>query len=182
MRALIVYESMFGSTEEIAEAVAKGLRAWVPTDVVEIAQAPTRVDDDVVLLVVGAPTHGHGMTRPATRAAAGRRASGSLVSNGGGAAEWLRHLPPSGGRVAATAFDARLDLPRWLAGSASARMARILQLHDYPVVAEPASFFVSSATGPVAEGEQSRAREWGAGLAAAVRDSVNHGQERARDG
>jgi flavodoxin len=74
MRALIVYESMFGNTRQIAEAVAEGLRAGhdaapVEVGLVEVGEAPATVAD-VDLLVVGGPTHALGMSRPETRQSA----------------------------------------------------------------------------------------------------------------
>ena len=66
MRALVVYESMFGNTRLVAEAVAEGLSSGLDVDVVEVAAAPTSFDD-VELVVVGGPTHALGMTRQRTR-------------------------------------------------------------------------------------------------------------------
>ena len=60
MRALVVFESMFGDTETIARAVADGLSDAIRVDIVDVATAP-RVDADVDLLVVGGPTHAFGM-------------------------------------------------------------------------------------------------------------------------
>ena len=36
-RALVVFESMFGNTQQIAEAVKEGLSTSVPTDILEAA-------------------------------------------------------------------------------------------------------------------------------------------------
>jgi flavodoxin len=41
MKALIVYESMFGNTEQIARAVAEGLAESVDVQVAEVADAPS---------------------------------------------------------------------------------------------------------------------------------------------
>ena len=68
MRATVVYESLFGSTREVAEAVAEGLLAAAPgavvdcRPVVDAGPALGQVD----LLAVGGPTHFLGMssTRP----------------------------------------------------------------------------------------------------------------------
>lgn len=40
MRALVVYESMFGSTDEIARAVLNGLLGSVAAELVEVSEAP----------------------------------------------------------------------------------------------------------------------------------------------
>ena len=56
MYALVVYESMFGNTRQIAEAVAEGLGSAMEVRVVEVGTAPPVVGEDVALLVVGGPT------------------------------------------------------------------------------------------------------------------------------
>ena len=66
MKVLVVYESMFGNTKAIAEAIGEALAA----EVVEVSDAPDVLPDDVGLLVVGAPTHAFSLSRPATRQSA----------------------------------------------------------------------------------------------------------------
>ena len=68
MRALVMYESMFGNTRDIANALAGGMSAHLEVEVVEVSAAPATVGDDVDLLVVGGPTHAHGMSNPGSRA------------------------------------------------------------------------------------------------------------------
>ena len=63
MRALVVYESMYGNTKEIAAAVADGLSTRMPVQLTEVGAAPTLLADDIGLLVVGGPTHAHGMSK-----------------------------------------------------------------------------------------------------------------------
>src|SRR5260221_7752857 len=69
MRAIVVYESLFGRTREVAEAVAEGLRAAAPgaavdcRPVVDAGPAVGQVD----LLVVGGPTHFLGMSSQRSR-------------------------------------------------------------------------------------------------------------------
>ena len=58
MRALVVYESMFGNTQAVAEAVADGPALADGMDgvgLVEVGVAPAHVDDDVDLLVSALP-------------------------------------------------------------------------------------------------------------------------------
>jgi hypothetical protein len=130
--------------------------------------APAEVPDDVDLLIVGGPTHAHGLSRPGTRQTAADTAGRSPVSGGDGLREWLEHLAPARRDVAVAAFDTRFDKPRWLTGSAAGKAVRILRGLGYRLVAEPAGFFVTSTSGPVAEGEYERAHRWGAGLGTAV--------------
>ena len=70
MRALIVYESMYGNTRRMAEAIAEGLEAAMPTRVLPVASADYDALAGADLLLVGGPTHAHGMSHPATRAEA----------------------------------------------------------------------------------------------------------------
>jgi hypothetical protein len=67
LRAVIVYESMFGNTHVIADAVGRGLEPMVDVVVVPLAEAGRERLGDSDLLVVGGPTHFHGMSRPRTR-------------------------------------------------------------------------------------------------------------------
>jgi hypothetical protein len=63
MHALVVYESMFGDTEQVAHAIAEGVGTRAVVRVVAIGDAPTPVPDTVDLVVVGGPTHAFGMSR-----------------------------------------------------------------------------------------------------------------------
>ena len=56
MRALVIYESMFGNTQQVAQAIGEGLALILSADVVEVGHAPATVPVDVSLLVVGGPT------------------------------------------------------------------------------------------------------------------------------
>jgi flavodoxin len=92
MKTLVVYESMFGNTEQIANAVAAGLGESVDVQVTEVADAPTDPGPDVALIVAGGPTHAFSMSRENTRADA--------ISKGAhegerefGLREWMAALP-----------------------------------------------------------------------------------------
>jgi hypothetical protein len=159
MRALVVFESMFGNTEVIANAIAEGLTGPMQVETVEVGVATTRVGDDVGLLVVGGPTHAFGMSRAGTRQDAGRQASAGLVSTGIGLREWLDALQRSTS-VAAAAFDTRISKPR-LPGSAARAAEKRLRRLGFRVVAPAASFYVEGTMGPLVAGERERARRWG---------------------
>ena len=80
MRALVVFESMFGNTEKVAGAVARGLQLeGVDAGLVEVHAAPHRLAADLDLLVVGGPTHAFGMSRASTRADAVRQGAPSAA-------------------------------------------------------------------------------------------------------
>lgn len=167
MRALIVYESMFGNTRVVAGAIGDGVSASMPVDLVEVGEAPAALPDDVALLVVGGPTHALGLTRPATRAEAAKEATEPLVSSGIGLREWLEALDASGPAVAVATFDTRADKPR-LPGSAAKGAARRLRRRRFRMALPPESFFVSGTTGPLLAGEVERARQWGVRLGSTV--------------
>jgi flavodoxin len=170
MRALVVFESMFGNTQQIAQAVADGLRRYARVKLVEVGDAPTELDNDLDLLVVGGPTHAHGLSRQATRDQAAGMTKTGVVSRHGGLREWLARLAPTSGMKAAT-FDTRLDKPRWLVGSAARTAAKGLSRRGYSLAAVPESFLVSGTLGPLRDGEVERARQWGASLGSAPRSA-----------
>jgi menaquinone-dependent protoporphyrinogen IX oxidase len=169
--ALVVYESMFGNTEEVAKAVAEGLRLeGIETTVVEARSAPRAVARDLDLLVVGAPTHAFSLSRAASRQAA--VSQGAVPERADlGVREWLescRHDRRS--PVALAAFDTRVSRVRWLPQSASAAAARIARKHDFRVVAHPIGFVVEDIKGPLRAGELDRAVAWGRELAIGAQD------------
>jgi menaquinone-dependent protoporphyrinogen IX oxidase len=71
MRALVVYESMYGNTHEIAGNIADGLRSNYEVTLVPVAEATTDLVAGADLLVGGAPTHVHGLPSVATQRVAG---------------------------------------------------------------------------------------------------------------
>ena len=70
MRAVVVYESMYGNTHLIADAIGAGLSTAFDVRVVPVSTAWPEVVADADLVVVGGPTHVHGMSRASTRKAA----------------------------------------------------------------------------------------------------------------
>ncbi|ABD10385.1 hypothetical protein CcI156_15855 [Frankia sp. CcI156] len=170
MRALVVYESMFGNTRVIADAVAIGLSTWLDVGLVEVGTADPALNDDVRLLIVGGPTHAFEMSRPETRHDATRRTEGNVVSPGIGIREWLEALPrqPSGSPegtplTGAATFDTKVRHPR-PAGSAAAGAARCLHRLGFSLLDRPRSFYVDGPPGPLVAGEPERARRWAESL------------------
>jgi hypothetical protein len=172
MRAMIVYESMFGNTRVIADAIAKGLEPVGIVVVVPVPEAGHEMLADVDLLVVGGPTHFHGMSRTRTRkwaAATAQKPKNDLVldrdAQGPGVSDWLRSLGHGHTKVAA--FDTRFRGPAVLRGRASRVISRKLRRHGFEVVLKPESFFVTLQN-QLEPGEEARAQEWGKRLAASV--------------
>jgi hypothetical protein len=168
MRALVVFESMFGNTQIVARAVADGLSSCMAVDVVEVGAAPTVIDNDVELLVVGGPTHAFGMSRPATREGAAKQAAQGVVSTGIGLREWLAAVQGGSASVAAAAFDTRFKKPRWLVGSAGRAVEKRLRGLGFRVVTQTQSFYVGGTPGPLLDGEPERALRWGERLGSEV--------------
>jgi flavodoxin len=160
MNAIVIYESIYGNTQAIAQAIAEGLgdgaRAMTPT---ELSAEAAHTD----LLVVGGPTHIHGMATDRSRRVA-LETAGAPAASGPVLRDWLGQLPKAPGARAA-AFDTRLDKAEWLTGAASLRIAKRLRHHGYTVL-DTASFLVAESEGPLVDGELERAREWGSDLAA----------------
>jgi hypothetical protein len=165
--ALVVFESMFGNTQKIAEAVMEGLSSHIPTAILEVGTAPDVLADDVPLLVVGGPTHAFGMSRPRTREDATRQAAGQVVSEGNGLREWLTSVERKTRNVAAAAFDTRIDKPR-VPGSAARGAEKRLRKLGFRIAVPSESFYVTGVTGPLVQGETERARLWGEELARGV--------------
>jgi hypothetical protein len=163
MKALVIYESMFGNTRAIAEAVGQGLALRVPTELVEVGEAAEEVPEDVTLVVLGGPTHAFGMSRPGTREDAAQRAGHPVVSAAIGQREWLERAQLPAGVSFAT-FDTRTGA-NWWTGSAAHRAARRLARLGGRRLFDPVSFFVRATPGPLAADESERAVRWGEQLA-----------------
>lgn len=175
MRALVVYESIYGNTHLIADAVAAGI-GWPEVQVVPVHAATAELVEAADLLVVGGPTHVHGMSRPSTRASAVAEAHQpgheDLVldadAEGEGLREWFDALPEGWTRGAtAAAFDTRMTGAPVFTGRASKGIAKRLDAHRYHVVCEPESFLVQHDNHLVPD-EVERARAWGERVAAAA--------------
>lgn len=175
MQALVVYESMFGNTEAVAEAVAQGLAPEFHVEVKEVREAPATVPEDVDLLVVGAPTHAFSLSRPETRAEA-RRQGATLGEEMTGMREWLAGLQVTRAPVLAT-FDTRVAKVRHLPGSAARKEAKVAADLGLGRAIARESFYVADTAGPLLEGEADRARAWGRGLAEQM--AITHGRPAA---
>jgi len=172
MRAVVVYESMYGNTHLVADAIGAGLGTACDVRVVPVAQAGPAVLAEADLVVVGGPTHAHGMSRATTRkwavGAADKPVSDLKVEPdalGPGLREWFGSLGRCSGKAAA--FDTRLHGPATLTGRASTGVSRLLRAHGFDVVGEPESFLVTKQD-RLEPQETTRAREWGTKLAASI--------------
>ncbi|WP_380168420.1 flavodoxin family protein [Jannaschia sp. R86511] len=162
MSTLLVVESMWGNTRQVAQAVAAQLGD--DARVVDVADAPTTLPPDVDLLVVGGPTHAFSMSRARTRhdaAAQGAPVAGLDV----GIREWLDRLPDHDPVDVAT-FDSRVGSMRHTPGSAAKAAARQVRRRHLGRVLDTQSFYVAGSAGPLLDGELERAGAWGRSLLA----------------
>ncbi|TRW44091.1 flavodoxin family protein [Georgenia yuyongxinii] len=167
MDVAVVYETHYGQTHEVATAIAEGARqAGADAAVLALTEVTPELAERAGLLVVGAPTHVLGMSRPWTRGKAHPQEVGTQGEVPDGVREWLATLPAVEGQWRAAAFDTRL--PSTLAGGASHGIVRGLRHHGFTLVADPEGFVVEEAEGPLREGKTERARAWGAELARAL--------------
>ena len=170
MKTVVAYESMYGNTRQVAEAIAQGIEALGDVQVVSVHEGGEDVAADADVLVVGGPTHMHGMTTSMSRKAAAQAAEEDEdtdlephAADGPGLREWLAGRSGNGKRAAA--FDTRIEKSAVVTGAASRGIAKRLRRRGFDVVADPESFFVEDSEGPLADGELDRARAWGASLA-----------------
>lgn len=168
MRALVIYESMYGNTHLIASSIAEGLRDHAETAVAPVEEADVTLVGGADLIVVGGPTHAHGMSHAGTRkgAVTASERPGSTPtldpdSAGPGLREWFSSLGPV--TIGAAAFDTRFDLPAAFTGRASKGIARKLRHHGATLISDPQSFFVTNEN-HLEPGEECGARVWGAHL------------------
>jgi hypothetical protein len=164
MKAVVVYESHWGNTAAVANAIAEGIGSG--TRVMPTSQARPEALQEIDLLVVGAPVIGFRLSTP--EALEGMRAKRSKnppdVSHPP-VRSWLDSLAgatsaPAPALVAA--FDTRVRGPF---GNAAPAILEGLEKAGYRAIARPVGFVVRGSQGPMRDGELDRAREWGAELA-----------------
>jgi len=146
MKALIVYDSVYGNTEKIARAIAEAITPSGEVKVLRAGEANPSELASIDLLIVGSPTHGG---RPTL-------AIQDLLNK-------VPKLSLQGINVAA--FDTRIPtkLVR-VFGYAAGRIAGNLKRKGGTLIASPVGFFVTGSKGPLKEGELERAAGWAKGI------------------
>jgi flavodoxin I len=146
MKALIVYDSVYGNTEKIARAIAEAITPSNEVKVVQAGEANPSELASIDLLIVGSPTHGSRPTPPIK----------DLLNK-------VPKLSLQGINVAA--FDTRITTKLvGVFGYAAGRIARNLKGKGGTLIASPEGFFVTSSKGPLKEGELERAAGWAKGM------------------
>ena len=152
MKALIVYDSLYGNTEKIARAIGDGISGEVK--VLPVGEANSAELKGIDLLIVGAPTHG-GRPKPMTQT-------------------FLDKIPTDGlkGKNVA-AFDTRfaykdhglpLQVLMRAIGFAAPKIANRLKKKGGKLVVKPEGFIVEGKEGPLKHGELERAKTWAKGI------------------
>jgi flavodoxin I len=140
MKTLVVYDSLHGNTEKIAQAIGDAISGEV--GVLRVGEVDVSRLKDFDLLFVGAPTHG-GRASPPMR-------------------EFLDRIQaPALEGINVAAFDTRLTT-RWVKifGYAAGRIAKSLKEKGGTLVGSPEDFYVQGSEGPLREGELERAAAW----------------------
>jgi flavodoxin I len=145
MKALIVYDSVYGNTEKIASAIAEAITSPDEVKVLRAGEVNPSELASFDLLIVGSPTHG-GRPTPAVQ-------------------EFLNKVSKLSQGVNVAAFDTRVASKfARVFGYAAGRIARNLKGKGGTLTASPEGFFVTSTKGPLKEGELDRAAGWAKGM------------------
>jgi flavodoxin len=158
MKALVIYDSFFGNTEKIAQAIGQALGAQGEVEVRRVSEVKAEQLAGVDVLVVGSPTRAF-------------RPSPAISS-------FLAGIPEGGLRgVKVAAFDTGIpaqyapSILRFfikLFGYAAKPIADKLTKKGGELAAPPEGFFVKGSQGPLQEGELERAANWAKRILAAL--------------
>ncbi|MCI0513698.1 flavodoxin family protein [candidate division KSB1 bacterium] len=151
MKAFIVYDSFFGNTEKIAQAIGDVLSAKMKVAILRVNEVPPEQFTGLNLLIVGSPTRKFSPTPAITRL--------------------LKKIPRHGlAGVMAAAFDTRISVndinSRFLNfmvklfGYAAEPIAERMEKKGAELIMPPEGFFVVDSEGPLKAGELERAGDW----------------------
>ncbi len=150
MKALVVYDSVFGNTEKIARAIGSALGSPEDVGVMQVGKAGLEQLKGLSVLVVGSPTRAFNPTKPTTA--------------------FLKSLPSHTlDGVVVAGFDTRTNIdeaPGFLKfmvkffGYAAEPIAKRLTKAGGKEAAAPAGFVVADTEGPLKDGELERAAVW----------------------
>ena len=142
MNTLVVYDSQYGNTERIAQAIADTLCAFGQAKAVRVDPARPASLQGTDLLILGSPTQGLKPT-PAIQSFL------ETIS-----------LQPIG-NLAVACFDTRFRGFMWKSSAAPHMMSQ-LRARGVDLLIPPESFFVKfmKAEGPLLDGEVERAATW----------------------
>lgn len=158
MKALVIYDSLYGNTEKIAQAIGGPLGSQAEVGILRVSDVKPEHLAGLALLIVGSPTQ---RFRPTA-----------------GITSFLKSIPKDGLKgIKVAAFDTRLteaevEKVRILAffvriyGYAAKPISNWLKKKGGELIAPPEGFYVVGMEGPLAEGELERAVDWARQIAA----------------
>lgn len=174
MRAVVVYESMFGNTHTVAQHIAEGIEPLAEVTVAAVDDVTADLLDGADLVVVGGPTHVHGMSSARSRQSALDMAAKDdeldldPYAVGPGLRDWFDELATDiGTGRRGAAFDTRVHASTLLTGQASKGIVKRLRHHGFELALDAESFFVDRSN-HLEQGEADRATAWGQRLVEAV--------------
>lgn len=141
MKTLIIYDSSFGNTEKVAQAMA----AAIGGEVRHATEVDPAALPDYDLLIIGSPTHGGYPTEHVHK---------------------LLRVASDLNGVRAAVFDTRAKESPF--GYAAPRMAQAVEKHGCQLLGQPAGFVVVGLDGPLVDGELERAIAWAEDVRAAA--------------
>jgi flavodoxin len=159
VKALVVYDSAFGNTEKIAQAVGNSLGSQKDVEIVRVSDVKPEQLTGLTLLIVGSPTQRF-------------RPTGAITA-------LLKGIPKNGLRgVKVTAFDTRFTVNKIEKIRILAFFVRIFGYAAKPItdrlekkggkrILPPEGFYVVDMEGPLLEGELERAADWARQITAA---------------
>jgi flavodoxin len=149
---VVIYDTKFGNTAKIAEAIARGAGTAGSVVVLPVAEIVGGLGEKPDLLLLGGPTQSRGVS-PGLRS-------------------FLVTLPATLRGVPSASFDTRYRGSTWIMGSAAAQVAKALGKAGGKLVAAPESFFIARGGRPELQtletGELERAEAWGRTVGAAA--------------
>jgi hypothetical protein len=157
VKAVVVYESLWGNTAAIAKAIAQGIGdgAQAPTTAEATPEALIGTD----LIVARAPVLAFHLSSDRIRAsiaATPEQGAPRPDMSHPSLQSWLDTLAP--GTAPCAAFDTELRGPF---GKAAPTIANALQAKGYRLVEPGQGFIVTGKFGPLRGGEVQRAKDWG---------------------
>ncbi|MBI2776648.1 MAG: flavodoxin [Chloroflexi bacterium] len=161
MKAIVIYESLWGNTAAVARAIAEGIGPEARA--LSTSEATPDVVAGADLIVAGAPVQAFSLPSERGRASIRQDQDPPPDLSSPTLRTWLESLPAGRGRSAA--FDTKFRLSP---GSAAKAIDKELAKAGYVPVAPPRHFIVTGSQGPLREGEVEAARQWGQELSFAA--------------
>ena len=171
MKAIVVYESLWGNTAAVARAIAEGLGGDARALTTDEARGTELAEVDLV--VAGAPVLGFRLPTDDMRQSilrTERRAPHPADLSHPSMRAWLEGLiaaasRPAGAAGSAARFATFETGLRWSPGSATKAIAEKLAGLGYRPTGKGRRFVVKGRYGPLRDGELVKARAWGQELA-----------------